>query len=229
IFIVGDIVEGAGIYPDQEEDLEIKNITKQYEEVAKYLSMFPKHMKIFLCAGNHDAVRLSEPQPIFDKDFAAPLYNLKNIEFVSNPSLISIEVSKDSSGIDVLLYHGYSFPYYADTVESIRTTGGLTRTDLIMKYLLKRRHLAPTHGSTLYMPNYDKDPLLIGKVPDIFVTGHVHRTKVETYRSVTLLNCSCWLGQTKYQEKVGLKPEPGRVIAINLQTRKPKIINFMGA
>ena len=97
---------------------------------------------------------------------------------------------------------------------------------LFLKYLLKRRHLAPTHGSTQYQLGYDGDPLVIEDVPDILATGHVHRISVDTYRNVTLLNCSCWISQTKYQERRGLMPQPAWAIYIDLQTRKTTKINF---
>ncbi|MBN2422544.1 metallophosphoesterase [Candidatus Woesearchaeota archaeon] len=227
VFIVGDLVDGVGIYPGQEEDLEIKDLYDQYDRLSEYLNQIPQNINIFLCPGNHDAVRLYEPQPLLDENFAKSVYALPNVNVVSNPSLINIGVTRENPGINIFLYHGFSFPFYADTVEPIRKEGGLRRTDLIMKFLLKKRHLAPTHGSTLYIPNYEIDPLFINTIPDIFVTGHVHTTHVEKYRSINLLNCSCWISQTKYQEKVGLKPEPGRIILVNLKTRASKIIKFI--
>ncbi len=228
IFIVGDLVDGAGIYPDQEEDLLIKDITEQYNELASYLSRFPRSAQIFLCPGNHDAVRLSEPQPPLYTDFAKAVYDIPNVSVLSNPSVVKISIGSSFSGLDVLMYHGYSYPFYGDSVESIRMKGGLIHTDLISNYLLKRRHLAPAHGSSLYMPNYEKDPLFIDPVPDFFITGHIHRSSCSNYRSVTCINSSCWISQTKYQEKVGLKPQPGRVALVNLQTRKAKILKFAG-
>jgi len=63
-------------------------------------------------------------------------------------------------------------------------------------------------------------------VPDFFVSGHIHRAAIKSYRNVTLLNCSCWMSQTDYQEKRGLAPQPSRVIYVNLKTREPKMINF---
>jgi DNA polymerase II small subunit len=227
IFIVGDLVDGAGIYPDQEDDLDIKDIFEQYGVLAKYLEQFPKSAKIFMCPGNHDAIRLSEPQPALYKDFAEPIYNLSNVFLVSNPAIINIAKSKNFSGLSVLLYHGSSFPFYADNIESIRLKGGQEKTDLISQYLLKRRHLAPSHGSSMYMPNYETDPLFINTVPDFFVTGHIHRAMISEYRGITCINCSCWISQTKYQEKIGLKPEPARAVLVNLATRKTKMYNFM--
>jgi len=136
--------------------------------------------------------------------------------------------TKDFSGFDILVYHGYSLIYYADNVESIRLSGGQKRPDLIMKFLLQRRHLAPAHASTQYLPIAERDPLVISKVPDFFITGHIHRMSASNYRNVTLLNCSCWTEMSEDQEKRGLEPQPGRVPIINLKTREVKVMNFFG-
>ena len=226
LFMVGDIVEGVGIYPDQDQDLTITDIYDQYKEFSNYLKRIPQHIQIIICPGNHDAMRLSEPQPPLYKDFAEAVWNLPNVYMTSNPAQINIHASKDFPGFDVLLYHGFSFTHYADSVESIRSKGGQERVDLIMQYLLQRRHLAPTHTSTLYLPDAQKDNLVIDKIPDFFVTGHIHRVSASNYKSVTMLSCSCWLEKTEYQEKVGLHPQPGRAILVNLQTRKAKILKF---
>jgi len=111
-------------------------------------------------------------------------------------------------------------------VDSIRGKGGYDRADLIMKFLLKRRHLAPTHTSTLFVPYTDVDPLFIDIVPDFFVTGHIHKSTVSKYRNVTLISGSCWQSKTDFQEKVGHHPEPCRVPIVNLQTREAKILKF---
>lgn len=226
IFIVGDLVEGVGIYPDQEKDLLIPDIYEQYKALAEYLRQIPQRIKIIMCPGNHDATRMSEPQPRMETEFAKPICDLPNAVHVSNPSYVTIGISKEFSGLKVLLYHGGSFPYYADAVEEIRQKGGLERVDLIMKSLLRRRHLAPTQTSSLYVPEPKFDPLLITTIPDFFVTGHVHRAAASNYNNITLLNCSCWIGQTDYQEKMGLKPQPTRATVVNLKTRQVKVLRF---
>ena len=226
IFLVGDLVEGIGIYPTQYNDLELKDIEQQYAKLAENLKRIPKHISIIICAGNHDALRLIEPQPPIYSDYAPGLYELPNLYLVSNPSIINIGATGNFKGFNVLLYHGMSFSFYASNVESIRSQGGHERADLVMKFLLQRRHLAPEHTSVTYTPLPDKDPLLIDMVPDFFVTGHIHRASVSSYRNITTLNCSCWIGMTDFQEKVGLIPEPGRAIAVNLQTREPKVMRF---
>jgi DNA polymerase II small subunit len=78
----------------------------------------------------------------------------------------------------------------------------------------------------LYVPYADHDPLIVSKIPDIFATGHLHKTSVSTYRNVTLICGSCWQGKTAFQEKVGHNPEPGRVPLVNLQTREMRILRF---
>src|SRR3989344_3868265 len=197
LFVVGDVVEGIGIYPKQEEDLEIMNIYDQYKKAAEIFSLVPSHIKIIMCGGNHDAMRLAEPQPVFDKEIAKPLYDLSNIEIVSNPSLVNIHSSNAFPGIDVLLYHGYSFFYYASEVSSLRAAGGVNRTDLIMRFLLKKRHLS-----------------------------HTHKLSYGSYRNVTLLNSSCWAAETENQVRFGLVPDPCKVPIVNLKTREVKIMNF---
>ncbi|MFC1648323.1 metallophosphoesterase [Nanoarchaeota archaeon] len=228
MFIVGDLVAGVGIYPGQEAELKIKDIKEQYATFVEYLKKVPSHIHIIMCPGNHDAGRLAEPQLPLYKDFAESLYQLPNVTLVSNPSMLRIGETKSFPGFDVLLYHGYSMPYIADNVESIRTTGGLKRGDLIMEFYMKRRHLAPSHTSNLYIPDAEQDPMVITSVPDFLATGHIHRSVVHQYRGVTLMNCSAWTAATDYQLKRGLIPEPGRAMLVNLKSRKVKVMNFGG-
>ena len=227
LFIVGDVVEGIGVYPKQEEDLAQLDIVAQYQIAADYLSQIPSSITLIMCGGNHDAMRLAEPQPLFDKEFCAPLFSLPNLVMVSNPSYVTIHASPTFPGFDVLLYHGYSFPYFADTVPSLAAAGGLQRCDLIMKFLLQRRHLAPTHTSNLYVPGTTSDPLVIDLVPDIFVSGHIHFFSTSTYRNITLINSGCWMSQTDYQAKRGMIPDPCKVTLCNLQSREVRVMNFL--
>ena len=227
LFIVGDIVDGIGIFPSQFEELDVKDIYTQFDHVAEYLKLIPEHITIFICAGNHDPVRLAEPQPIIPYEYIKPIADLPNVVLVSNPSSITIGMSERSSGVEVLLYHGYSFDYYAQNVDSIRESGGYDAPVEIMKFLLKRRHLAPTHASTLYIPEIRKDYHVIERIPDIFATGHIHRMQAGTYRSTTLLQCGSWMGKTPFEEKLGHKPVPGKAFHVNLKNRKVSQIDFI--
>ena len=226
VIIAGDVVDGVGVYQDQYDELSLKDVKEQYKMCADFLSGIPQHIKIIVSPGNHDAVRAAEPQAAFSDDFAAPLLKLPNLIPVSNPAVVNIGASGNFPGFDVLIYHGYSFDYYVANVDSIRRQGGYERADLIMKFLLQRRHLAPAHTSTLILPDSSVDPLFIGIVPDIFATGHIHRTSVSDYKGIALINSSCWQGKTKFQERLGHNPQPSRVPVFNLKTGATKIINF---
>ncbi|MAG52883.1 MAG: hypothetical protein CMH62_02875 [Nanoarchaeota archaeon] len=227
LFIGGDLVDGVGIYAGQEDDLDLKDIYEQYNHFTTLIKRIPKEIQIIMCPGNHDALRLTEPQPAIGKEYCEELLKMDNVYMVSNPSLVNIHSNENFQGFDVLLYHGASFNYYIDNVDSIRLSGGYKRADLVMQYLMKRRHLAPTHISTSYIPNIEEDCLVIDKVPDFLLTGHIHRLNVGNYRNVSLINASCWIGQTDFMEKVGLIPQPGKVVVANLQTRDVKVLSFV--
>jgi DNA polymerase II small subunit len=145
---------------------------------------------------------------------------------VSSPSVITIHKSNTFEGFTVLLYHGCSFFYYLD-VEEIRKNGGIDRIDTVMEFLLKRRHLAPAHTSTQFMPDPTKDDLMIEEVPDFFVTGHIHKSVVRNYKQVTMMSCSCFVNVTDYQKKQGMIPDLAKVTTVNLRTREVKILDFL--
>jgi len=119
-------------------------------------------------------------------------------------------------------------PYYGDKVPEIRDAGGLSNMSAIMKFYLQRRHFAPTHGSTQFVPDVRYDPLVINKIPDFLITGHVHKISVDMYKGVTIINASTWVAQSEYQSRFGLVPDPCRAILINLKNRDVKILNFEG-
>jgi len=220
VFFIGDIVDGIGIYPGQEKELHVKDIYEQYKLAAKFLAQIPKDKQIIIIPGNHDAMRIAEPQPRIYKDFAAPIYELPNVISLSNPAVVRIHNS-----INVLLYHGYSFDYFINNVEGLRLSGGYDRPDKTIEFLLKRRHLAPTYGSTLYLP-MKEDPLMIYQVPDVVATGHIHKAKISQYNGVITIAASCWQDRTSFQEKVGHHPDPSMVPLLNLKTRKTTMLDF---
>jgi len=228
MFICGDIVDGVGIYPSQEKELSIPDIREQYKECARLLSQVPKHITMIICPGNHDVGRISEPQPKFLKEYASPMYDIPNAILVCNPCLVNIHASDNFPGFDVLMYHGYSFDDYSECVPSIKHSGThiSDRAALVMRFLLQRRHLAPQHSSTLYIPDPRYDPLVIERVPDLFFAGHIHKAGTLNHRSCTLIAGSCFQAKTDFQEKVGHDPEPGVVPCINLKTRNVAFMRF---
>ena len=97
---------------------------------------------------------------------------------------------------------------------------------MVMKMLLQKRHLAPTYDANPHLTT-EKDFLVMEKIPDIYVTGDVHRSAVFTYKGiVTGIIGSCFQAQTSFQEKVGHVPDPGRIPIVNLKTRDVRILNF---
>ncbi|MBW2973288.1 DNA-directed DNA polymerase II small subunit [Candidatus Woesearchaeota archaeon] len=228
IFIPGDLIDGIGIYPGMEAHLTIKDVYEQYEECAKLLKQIPEHIWLIICPGNHDVGRMAEPQPHLPKEYTKQIWDMPNVIMTCNPSFINIHSSEDFSGFNFLVYHGYSYDYYAQEVESIKNSGMhlSDRVGLVMKFMLQRRHLAPSHATTLYIPDAKTDPLVIETVPDFFISGHVHKAAVTSYRGVSIICGSCWQGQTEFQDKVGHEAEPGKVPMINLKTRKIKLMKF---
>src|SRR5574342_580682 len=228
VFICGDLVDGVGIYPQQEKELSIPDIREQYKECARLLSKIRKDVHVLIGPGNHDVGRISEPQPKLMKEYTKPLWEIPNVTMVCNPCLTNIHASADFGGLDVLTYHGYSFDDYGEIVPSIKNSGKhiSDRAPLIMRFLLQRRHLAPQHTSTLYIPDPRMDPLVIEKVPDLFFAGHIHKAGAMQYRSVTIVSASCFQGKTDFQEKVGHDPDPGVVPVVNLQTRQVSMMRF---
>ena len=225
LFIVGDLITGIGNYPNQEPDLKFSSLEEQFEGIADLLKQIRKDIKIILSPGNHDCVRLMEPQPLLDERYAWPLYELENVIITGNPSLVKIGETKYFEGFKILTYHGFSFPYYANTVPDLVSEKAMNHPEKIMKFLLKHRHLAPTHASTQYFP-LEKDALLIGEIPDIFVSGHTHKSGITHFNNILLISVSSWEGLTAYQEKFGNKPDHCKVPMLNLKTRQVKMLDF---
>ena len=48
IFLLGDLIDGVGIYPEQEKELHVKDAAKQYDMLAKYLAEIPPDKKIII-------------------------------------------------------------------------------------------------------------------------------------------------------------------------------------
>jgi DNA polymerase II small subunit len=75
--------------------------------------------------------------------------------------------------------------------------------DKIMTYLLKNRPLAPSHTSVQYYPS-EEDNLIIKKIPDIFVSGHTHKSAISYYNNILLISSSSWEGKTAYGKSSAL-------------------------
>ncbi|MEK6887261.1 MAG: metallophosphoesterase [Nanoarchaeota archaeon] len=230
IFLTGDTIDGISIYPTQKEELTILTFKEQYKKLAYYLKMIPEDIKLILCPGQHDVVPIAEPQIPLPKEYCGELYEMPNLIFVSNPAMVNIGSNEEFPGFDVLLYHGGSYNYYADKVESIRMQQPnlSDRSENVMKFLLQKRHLSPTYDGYPRLAT-ETDHMIIDKIPDIFISGDVHKHSTFSYKNViTGIVSSCFQSKTSFQEKVGHVPEPGIIPLLNLKTREVKLLNFGG-
>ncbi len=225
VIFPGDVVDGIGVYPSQDKELVVKDIHKQFEIFTDYIKQIPRDKQIIIIPGNHEPMRLEEPQPAIQKEYARDLYEMPNVHMLTNPCMVNIHAVGDFSGFKLLLYHGASFGYFFDNIEELRLAGGYKRPDLIMNYLLQRRHLAPAYGSVSALPTKE-DHLIISTIPDMFITGHIHKPYVSKYKGILTLAASCWQSNTSYQEHRGIEAEPCKVQVLNLKNGKVKVLDF---
>jgi len=225
LFITGDSIDGVAVFPGQEKFLSIKDIRAQYAKLAEILNKIRKDVTIIMCPGQHDSVWLGEPQPPIDKDYGAALFDINNLILVSNPGLVEIK-NNFGRGLRILMYHGASFHSFISEIESLRLEKAHDNPSKIVKEVLKRRHLASFHSSVTYTPDGVEDRLMIKQVPDIILTGDMHRPDVDIYNNILIICSSCWQSITPFEEKVGNHPDPCKVPVLNLKTRQIKILDF---
>jgi DNA polymerase II small subunit len=224
LFFVGDNVDGVGVFPGQEKLLKLKTLGEQYDLLSSYLKKVPKRITMFMCPGQHDSVRVAEPQPTIDKHYGKSLHEIPNLVLTTNPSIVKI-LEKDKE-FKILMYHGASIHSFINSIEELRLMKAHSCPAKAVKHMLKRRHLAPTHSSVVYVPNAKKDYLAINEVPDILCTGEVHRLDIERHNGTLIITGSCWQSQTDFEEKVGNIPDPCKVPILNLKTNELKILDF---
>lgn len=215
IILPGDVVDGIGIFPGQEEELSISNIYKQYEMLAEYLKEIPDHIKVVVQPGNHDAVRLAEPQPALGSAFTKAFDS--NIIMASNPVSLKIE---DRT---ILSYHGKGIDDWVAGVRQLSYDDPVR----VMEEMVKRRHVAPMYGQKTALAPEKKDYLVMENLPDIFVSGHVHGAGMKDYRGVKMINASAWQNQTEYQRMHNFNPEPAVMPIVHLGTGRTTLKNFM--
>jgi len=215
LVIPGDVVDGIGIYPDQESELSITDVYRQYEVLAEQLRLIPEHISIIMQPGNHDAVRPAEPQPTFEKEIQN-LFSSNDITFVGNPCYFTL------NGVEILSYHGQSLLDFATNIQHLKYNEPVE----IMKTMLKKHHLAPTYGGYTPLAPEHSDYMVIDKVPDIFVTGHVHLATIGEYRGVTLINASSWQSQTSYQKMLNFIPDSAKLPIVDLKTGNVTMMDF---
>jgi len=208
LVIAGDLIDGVGVYPGQELQLNERDPKKQYAVAARLLEQVPAHIQILVSPGNHDPVRQALPQPAVSPDMAEPLYQMENVRWVGDPAYVKLH------GVTFLVYHGKSLD------DVIATTPELSynRPVTAMRLLLRSRHLAPTYGKRTALSPELRDFLVIDPVPDVLHCGHVHTFDELSYRGTLLVNSGTWQAQTSFQANMGLEPTPSVIPIVDLST-----------
>jgi len=208
VLIGGDVVDGVGIYPNQDKELVCQTIEEQLKKAEDLINKIPKNMKIIIMPGNHDPGRRALPQPAIPKKYNSGLWERENVMMVGNPALVSL------NGVKVMMFHGQSID------DIVKTTPGLSydKPTNVMRHLLRARHLSPIYGSQTPIAPEMEDLLVIEDIPDIFHVGHVHRAELDMYKGILLVNSGSWQKQTPFQASVGMTPNPGIALMVNLKT-----------
>ena len=209
----GDIVDGVGVFPNQQNELAIPNLYDQYAKVGDYLELLPDHITPVILPGNHDAVRLAEPQPVLSNEVQS---HFNRGVFVGNPCRFK------AGGTDILSYHGKSI----DDMVMVHPDSSYDKPQEAMKEMLKRRHLAPHWGVKNQIAAEPYDMLTIDTTPDIFVTGHTHGHCLEQHEGVQMVVSSTWQSQTSFQKMVGFEPKPSILSLIKLDTLESASVHF---
>ena len=208
VLIGGDVVDGVGIYPNQDKELVCQTIEEQLQMVDDLIEKIPKNIKIIIMPGNHDPGRRALPQPAIPQKYNSTLWERENVVMVGNPAVVSL------NGVKVMMFHGQSID------DIVKTTPGLSYDSPtnVMRHLLRARHLSPIYGSQTPIAPEMEDLLVIEDVPDIFHVGHVHRAQLDMYKGILLINSGSWQKQTPFQASVGMTPNPGIALMVNLKT-----------
>lgn len=216
VLIAGDIVDGIGVYPNQINELAVKDIYEQYKLAAKYIEQIPDYIEVIIIPGNHDASRKALPQPAISNAFLKTLQETRKVHSFGNPCTLSLH------NVEITLYHGRSLDDIVSTVPGME----YRHPEKAMTLLLQSRHLAPVYGGKTPLSPENRDFLVIERVPDIFQAGHLHVLRYTNYRGVLVVNSGAWQEQTEYMRRLGFVPTPGKAPVVNLQTLEIATLPF---
>ncbi|MEM0441382.1 MAG: metallophosphoesterase [Candidatus Caldarchaeum sp.] len=220
LIICGDLVEGIGIYPGQEKDLELRNVEDQLKAAAELLAEIPQRIKIVFSPGNHEPVRKALPQPPLQPRYRRILNEKREIIHVSNPA----EIVAD--GRRLTIYHGQGLDEIIQSLPTVSYSNLPEKAVEVVTTLLRYRHLSPIYGGNTQLLPMTSDRLVITETPHLLQTGHIHVLVNTVYRGVRLVNTGAWQEQTDYQKALGLEPNIGYAAIVNISDMKTGIENF---
>ncbi len=192
LIILGDLVAGIK-HSKNNTDLEkIRSFEIQYRGLSELLDKIPKRIRIIIIPGERDASQMTIPQSAIDKKVGKSLYSLSNVQNYGNPVRITI------NGMKFLIYHGQGYKdMFHDRLK-------LKSNNLIegIKELLEYRHLFPEYGPFVPIAPYSKDYLVIDEIPDIIVTGHLHKVNYGSHKGIYIASCGTFLKTSKEKENL---------------------------
>ena len=218
LLIAGDMIEGVGVYPGQDDELEIVDVYDQYRRFSELLKQVPGELEIAMIPGNHDAVRLAEPQPAFTDELRS-IMTAHDATVTANPSTVTV------AGVPILMYHGVSLDELIAELPAEKAS--YDDPQLAMAHLLKKRHLAPQYGGRTRLAPERRDHLVIDAPPAVFHTGHVHKTGWGKYHNVLMVNAGCWQRQTDFQRSVNIDPDVGYAPIVDLRDLSLTVRKFV--
>lgn len=219
LLICGDLVDGIGVYPNQEEELRIADVHKQFEYAGELLSRVPERIKLIYIPGNHEPVRQAEPQNELPRDYLETLVEANpNILHLPNPAMIKI------GAVKLLLYHGRSLNALMKHIPGLQPVTPQTVVEA-MSWVLRLRNLAPIYGEHPLSPE-ERDWLTLEEVPNVIHMGHIHVYGVGEYRSVKLINSGTFENETPYIKSLGIEVTVGKVPVLDLKNLNVELLDF---
>ncbi len=220
IVVDGDLVDGVGVYPGQENDLLVKNVEDQLRQAADLLAEIPERIEIVFSPGNHEPVRKALPQPPLQPRYRDIINVRRKVTLVSNPSTLVFDSRK------VLVYHGQGLDELVQSLPEVSYSNLNETAPKVIASMLRFRHLAPVYGENTQLMPTREDRLVISEQPNLLQTGHIHVTVNTSHRGVLLVNAGAWQDQTSYQKSMGLEPMVGYAALLNLSTMTVQLKYF---
>ena len=216
LMIVGDLVEGVGLFPDQKSDILYHSLQAQYDGLSVLLRDIPKNINIIVIPGEHDATQIPNPQPAIDKKIAKGLLELPNLESFGNPIRLSIE------NMSILAFHGqknevlFEKHLHLDPINPI----------IGIQHLLEYRHLYPEYGSFNPITPFKRDYLVIDEIPDVVVSGHFHQAHFKEYKGVKIITCGSFQREEHKRSKDKLNTYLGVFPVLDTHTGEVEMLDL---
>ncbi len=216
LLIAGDLVDGVGVYPNQEKELEIDDLWQQYEYAYSLISKIPRRIKVIIIPGNHDASRNALPQPPIFKKFAGKLYEDTRVYMLPNPVNIGLQ------GVNTYIYHG---DYIQDLLTSTPTVD-LDDVASATRIMINTGHVASNLSLNTKVFPTPNDSLILPTSIDLLHFGHTHKFRIMKINGVLTINSGTFQEQTTFQKMMKIEPDVGKVAFIHLEDLKPLTLDL---